>query len=392
MLGNHKLILDTHAEVYRELLPWADGEWWNLDDHEIVPGAIYVFCRESVNQWGERIKQLARNGTVKVVLDNAAEGSETMVNWVAIKDVADLIQEKKILLIGGGEMSPDWHYLCYEYFLPKILDFDENVETASRSDEIFTRKNKPYKFLFLNGRMRNHRKYLLERFRLSGLLDQCLWTSLDTSLGLVRKPSQGRWFQYDLHLTLEHKGENLMERPNGVHYLPAQYEAAPHRAQIGIQPTEHQPGTKWQLFNQTWGDAIIDGEAYRDTYFSLVTETVFNYPYSFRTEKIWKPIAVGHPFIAVANCGFYKDLHRMGFKTLGHVIDETFDSIDNNQDRIERIHDVVADLCQQDLDSFLAECYNVCKYNQEHYAEYRHRVPRELPEQFRQFIDRYFHE
>ena len=82
----------------------------------------------------------------------------------------------------------------------------------------------------------------------------------------------------------------------------------------------------------------------------------------------------------------------MGFKTFGHVIDETFDSIDNNQDRIERIHDVVADLCQQDLDSFLAECYNVCKYNQEHYAEYRHRVPRELPEQFRQFIDRYFHE
>ena len=392
MLGNHKLILDNHCEVYRELLPWADGEFWNLDQHTIVPGAIYIFCRESVNQWGERIKQLARDNTVKIIVDNAAEGSETLVNWVAIKDIANLIQEKKILLIAGGEMSPDWTYLCYEYFLPKILDFDENVETARRIDEIFSRITKPYKFLFLNGRMRNHRKYLLERFRLSGLLDQSLWTSLDTSLGLVRKPGQDRWFNDNLTLELEYNGENLMERPVGIHYLPAKYEAEPHRAQLGIEPTDCSPSTKRQLFNQTWGDAIIDGEAYRDTYFSLVTETVFNYPYSFRTEKIWKPIAVGHPFIAVANAGFYRDLHRLGFKTFGHVIDESFDSIDSNQARIERITQVVEDLCQQDLASFLAECYNVCKYNKEHYAEYRHRVPREFPDQFSQFITKHINE
>jgi hypothetical protein len=120
-----------------------------------------------------------------------------------------------------------------------------------------------------------------------------------------------------------------------------------------------------------------------------VTETVFNYPYSFRTEKIWKPVAVGHPFIAVANRGFYQDLHKLGFKTFGHVIDESFDTIDNSQDRIERIACVVEDLCQQDLASFLAECYNVCKYNQQHYTEFRHRVPGELPEQFNRFINQY---
>jgi hypothetical protein len=306
-----------------------------------------------------------------------------------MKEIADLARQGHILLIGGGEMASDWNYFCYEYFLPKILDFDENVETASRSDEIFDRINKPYKFLFLNGRMRNHRKYLLEQFRTSGLLDQALWTNLDTSLWLVQKPSQGRWMSSDLNLYLEHQGEDLMSTPIDIHYLPACYEAEPHRAQLGIVADPHRPSTKSRLFNNTWGDAIIDGEAYRDTYFSLVTETVFNYSYSFRTEKIWKPIAVGHPFIAVANRGFYQDLHRMGFRTFGHVIDESFDLIDNNQERIERIAQIVQDLCQQDLDAFLTECYNVCKYNQQHYAEYRHRVPREFPEQFRQFIDQY---
>lgn len=392
MLGNRKLIVDEHSEVYRELSPWIDGEFWSLDQHEIVPGAIYIFCRDTINQWSHKIKDLALNGNITVVVENAAEGSETLVNWCAMRELADLIQQGHILLLGGGEMASEWNYLCYEYFLPKILDFDENVDTANRSDEIFNRPNKPYKFLFLNGRMRNHRKYLLERFRLSGLLDQTLWTNLDTSLWLVQKPSQGRFIPVDLHLHLTHLSENLMERPIDIHYLPAEYEAELHRAQIGVRANEQQPSTKSRLFNNTWGDAIVDGSAYRDTYFSLVTETVFNYPHSFRTEKIWKPIAVGHPFIAVANAGFYRDLHNMGFRTFEHVIDETFDLIDNNQDRIERITQVVEDLCQQDLDAFLAECYNVCKYNQEHYAEYRHRVPREFPEQFQKFIEQYSHE
>ena len=392
MLDNRRLIVDNQSEVYRELIPWVDADFWNLEQHEIVPGAIYVFCRESVNKWGNEIKELAQAKTIIVVIDNAAEGSETLVNWCAIKNIADLVHEKKILLIGGGDMSSDWNCLPIEYFLPKILDFDENVETAYRSDEIFSRTNKPYKFLFLNGRMRNHRKYLLERFKLSGLLDQSLWTSLDTSLALVYNGGQYRWFQYDSNLTLAHNGEDLMLRPMGVHYLPPKYEAEPHRAQIGIQPTNRELSTKWKLFNQTWGDAIVDGEAYRDTYFSLVTETVFNYPYSFRTEKIWKPIAVGHPFIAVANYGFYRDLHKLGFKTFGHILDESFDLIDNNQQRIERIAQVVEDLCRSDLDSFLLECRDVCKYNQEHYAEYRHRVPREFPEQFRQYIKQNLHE
>lgn len=397
MLGDHKLILDAHSEVYRELLPWADGEFWNLDQHRIIPGAVYVFCRESVNQWAWLIRELAESGIVRVVVDNAAEGSETLVTWCAIKGLADLVQQGRIVLISGGDMGPRWKYLQYEYFLPKILDFDENVVTAQHSHQIFDHKEKPYKFLFLNGRLRSHRKYLLERFALSGLLDQALWTNLDTDLLLVRNANSGRWYEDDAPdstslIRLDYGVEDLMERPISVHYLPAQYEAWPHRKQLGVEPTEHQRNTKSQLFNHTWGDAIVDAAAYRDTYFSLVTETVFNYPYSFRTEKIWKPIAVGHPFIAVANRGFYRDLHRLGFRTFGHVIDESFDTIDRSQDRIERIATIVEDLCQQDLAGFLDQCQDVCKYNQQLYAETRHRVARDFPDQFRKFIDTHFHE
>ena len=391
MLGNRKLILDTHSEIYRELLPWADGEFWDLSQHTVVPGAIYIFCREQVNRFNYEIQELARSGQVTVVLDNAAEGSETLVTWCFVKGLINLIEEGRVLLIGGGDMDPArWPYMSYEYFLPKIFDFDENVATARGIDAFFQRHNKPYKFLFLNGRMRSHRKYLLERFQHNGLLEHSLWTNLDTDLVLIKNLPQTRWQNFNsmdmIKLECIQNGQDVMERPFAIHYLPAQYEVPEFRKYIGQESVGF---VKRQLFNNTWGDAVVDGSTYRDTYFSVVTETVFNYPYSFRTEKIWKPIAIGHPFIAVANHGFYRDLHRLGFKTFGHVIDESFDTIADSQTRIERIATVVEDLCQQDLASFINECYNVCKYNQELYAETRHRVPREFPEQFRQFIKKY---
>jgi hypothetical protein len=392
MLGNHKLILDTHSEVYRELLPWADGEFWDIRQHEIVPGAVYIMCREQVNNYNYEIQELARTGQVTVILDNAAEGSETLVTWCFVKGLINLVEEGRILLIGGGDMDPaKWPYMSYEYFLPKIFDFDENVAAGGRIDEYFAITDKPYKFLFLNGRMRSHRKYLLERFQTNNLLDQSLWTNLDTDLRLVTTLPQQRWQNFNnmnlIKLQFEHDGVDRMERPIDLHFLPKEYETPEFRNNIDQLPSA---GTvKFNLFNNTWGDAVVDGSAYRDTYFSLVTETVFNYPYSFRTEKIWKPVAVGHPWIAVANQGFYRDIRNLGFKTFGHVIDESFDLIDNSQDRIERIAQVVEDLCQQDLASFYKECYNVCKYNQELYTEMRHQVPRELPEQFHRFVNQY---
>ena len=393
MLGRHKLILDYHSELFPALRPYADGQFWNISKHTIVPDAVYVFCREHVNKYNHEIQQLAASGQVTVVIDNAAEGSETLATWCFTKGLIHLIEQRKILLVGGGDMDATmWPYMSYEYFLPKIFDFTENIATGAKIKEFFQIVDKPYKFLFLNGRQRSHRKYLLERFAMSGLLDQSLWTNLDTNLILVQSLPQARWQNFNniesIRIHLFDQGQDLMDRPIDLHYLPEAYEHRDFRKKIG-SPVDQSGFAKKLLFGNTWGDAVVDESAYRDTYFSLVTETVFNYPYSFRTEKIWKPIAVGHPFIAVANTGFYRDLRKLGFKTFGHLIDESFDTIENSQDRIERIAQVVENLCQQDLASFYKECYNICKYNQEHYVEYRQRVPREVPDQFLNFINQY---
>ena len=358
MLDNRKLILDTHSEIYSLIKPWADGIFWNLQQHidkdQVVPGAVYVIGREQIRLYGRQFRSLIETADIKAVFSNPHEGSETMLNHCHSYGIADLVLANKILLVGGGDMDATWPCLQYDSFLPKVLNYDQNLRAQQQYQEQYT-VNRPCKFLFLNGRARPHRKYLLER--LADLLDQAIWTNLDTGNGAIK-------------------------------LLDPQYEFADFDVNID---TAGQTFVKHQLFPpNVWGDVIMEARPYIDTYFSLVTETVHAYPYSFRTEKIWKPVAIGHPWIVAANRGFYQDLHRMGFQSFGHVIDESFDSIENNQDRLERVAEIVRDLCQQDLASFLKECYNVCKYNQQHLAQLRPQVQKQFPDRFRQFINERF--
>jgi len=143
------------------------------------------------------------------------------------------------------------------------------------------------------------------------------------------------------------------------------------------------------LFNNEWGEIYLEPSPYIDTYFSLVTETVYEYPYSFRTEKTAKVLAIGHPFIIAGSVGFYRDLRNLGFKTFDSVIDESFDLIENHQDRMNKIHDIVKDLCQQDLTSFLSACKDVCKYNQQHLQEIIPRIRSDFPQKFFNLISKY---
>lgn len=376
MLDNHKLVLDTFCEVYDLIKPWADAEFWNFAEHEIIPGAVYLIGRKQFIEHVNLIRSLVEQNTIKVILSNPHEGSETMIGTCCHIGINDLAQQKKIGIIAGGDMDPSYCSLTYDSFLPKLYDYKENIQQAQRVDEIYARTDKPYKFLFLNGRMRASRKYLIERFDLECLLEQSLWTSLDA----ISAPRRG--------IRLIHNGQDLMNTVRSARTLDPYYEV--DRYQTTANPQTSNTYVKFDLFDNEWGEIYLKAEPYIDTYFSLVTETVFEYPYSFRTEKIWKPIAIGHPFIVAANQGFYRDLHQLGFKTFGHVIDESFDAINDNQKRIERIVNVVKDLCQQDLASFLKDCYNTCKYNQQHLAEMRLKVRKDFPDQFQQYINERF--
>ena len=352
MLGNRKFVVDTHCEVYNMIKDRADDIFWNLEQHTPIAGAIYVVGREQMRLHNQHIRNLIDTAGIRVVFSNPHEGSETLKNHCYQYGIADLVLANKIILVGGGDMDASWPCLVYDSILPKILDYDENLMAMADYEQNFT-VNRPYKFLLLNGRARPHRTQLLAK--LADILDQGIWTNLDHAAG-------------------------------PVHLLDRKYECDHAVGNNAIPDTGL---VKYQLFDNRWGEVYLNEPLYQDTYFSIVTETVFEYPHSFRTEKIWKPIAIGHPWIAVANTGFYRALHQLGFQSFGTLIDESFDLIENNADRLSRISEVVRDLCQQDLASFLKECYNICKYNQQHLAELSPKVRAEFPIRFEQYINDY---
>jgi len=354
MLGNRKLIVDVFCEVKEFTEAFQDAKFYDFATEDIIPGAVYLISRQQFTANIEKIKELATSGTILPILGNPAEGSETMLRQIEGLGIVDLVRQGKIMLVVGGYIQKDIPSLYHENFLPKILDYTENLQ-AIQDYQTYYSTNRPYKFLFLNGRARPHRRQLLEK--LAPLLDSAIWSNLDNTYNTAIKLLDPK-YEFDFYQ------KNATSTYSGF--------------------------AKYELFNNEWGEIYLNYAPYSDTYFSLVTETVFDYPYSFRTEKIWKPIAIGHPFIVVSNAGYYRDLHQLGFQTFGHVVDESFDKIDNNQDRLNRVSQVVTDLCQQDLASFIKECYNVCKYNQQHLAEMQVKVRKEFPQRFEQYINERF--
>lgn len=340
--------LDACTELTEFLHPYADTLYYEFEHVPVAPGATYLIGREQLRLNSVRVRNMCEQ--CHIVFANPAEGSETLAWHLKKYGVEDLVLSGKIQLIGGGRMPPEYRCMLFEHFLTQPFRYEENKQACARTPEIFSSINKPYTFLCLNGRGRPHRYAIINQLDQLGLLDHALWTNLDDHLRPIR-------------------------------LLPPYYEVDRYQSN-----TVQSGYVKSQLFNNEWGEIYIKPEPYIDTYFSLVTETVYNYPWSLFSEKICKPLAIGHPWIAVANTGFYRDLRNLGFKTFDSLIDESFDSIDNNQDRMDRIVETVRNLCANNLLAFLAAAEPICKYNQQHLQQFAAQHMAALPERFFQYI------
>jgi hypothetical protein len=366
-----KIYIDARCEIEDLLTPIVLDVFEDFENQHIRPGAVYVLGRNTMIRSAAKIRDIVEKQIAHVVFSNPAEGATTMQGQFERFSVRDLIESGQIMILSGGDLPRQYRYIKFENFFYRIMNFDENIKCMQRTDEIFDKTVKPYKFLFLNGRMRPHRKWLLQSMRDAGLLEQSLYTNLHARNAPVR------------NLSYMHYGQDLLHNIEPVHYLPPEYEISTYQDRIGT-PCDS-IDVKHHLFKNEWGEAYIKPEPYIDTYFSIVTETVFFGTDSFRTEKIWKPIIMGHPWICAANDGFYTDLRNMGFRTFEHIIDESFDQIADPQLRIERISAIIKEICNNNMSEFLDKSRSICKYNQQHMLECFPKI-KQFPQQFIKFL------
>lgn len=90
---------------------------------------------------------------------------------------------------------------------------------------------------------------------------------------------------------------------------------------------------EWERYmNSQWFD---------DTVFSLVAETrttpIRSNTGTFISEKTFKPIAFKQPFVVAGTSGTLAYLKSQGFETYDHIIDESYDQIENEYSRLEFI-------------------------------------------------------
>lgn len=67
-------------------------------------------------------------------------------------------------------------------------------------------------------------------------------------------------------------------------------------------------------------------EWYNKTYYTMVVESTCDHG-TFITEKTFKPIMYGHPFIVLGNPGIMSQLESWGFMTFNNLFDQKYDSM-----------------------------------------------------------------
>jgi len=365
MLGPHKLIVDEWAEVWDLLKPYADDSFWQWPE-TFDNNAFYIVGRVVLKENWTAITELANRYPGRIVFSNPAEGSETVLLQLTRLRISDYVRDGRIGLLTSGDLEPGWDYCKTDCYFTNIVEYSENKQAALLA-ALKHKQHRPYDFLFLNGRLRPHRKYLIDGLHMRSLLDRALWTNLCSTVEL----------KFTSRLTT---GDT-----EPIRLLPPEYEierAVPNQGNLA-----NEGFVKHHLFGNTWGDAIVNYQCYTDTWFSLVSETIFDYPHTFRTEKIWKPVLMSHPFIVAANCGYYRDLRNAGFLTFNSIIDESFDLIDRPEDRLARIISVVDDICASGPDKFWTAAQDICKYNRQRLVEYNQEQRSQLPDNLKRYLD-----
>ena len=117
---------------------------------------------------------------------------------------------------------------------------------------------------------------------------------------------------------------------------------------------------------------LVVPEHFKQTFISVITETLTSDKTIFFSEKIYKSISIGHPFMVISSPGFLEELRRRGYQTFDRWVDESYDSLPDVNDRISVIIKELVRLSKlsvEELKTIREEMLPVLEHNQNKFAE-----------------------
>ena len=277
--------------------------------------------------------------------------------------------EKVILMTGSFDIMQEVERVRERYDRDAVkvelcLDFEDTARShyvvlreQGRWNPPKTMHNGPYKkkFLNFNRRWRLHRPTFVMMLKNAVILDEGFVSLAHSDCGT--KWDEDLWSTIvSMHQDFPHivsmaydMREELMQMPEL--YLD-QTDLVTNRAAIHITNAHN--------------------HLYEQSYFSLVSETNYytsheGYEASrFLSEKAWKPILFRHPFIMISTPGILSALRQIGYKTFEGVIDETYDTLQDDGLRLEAIIRETQRLCafdDQERQDFIEGCKPILDHN-----------------------------
>lgn len=125
----------------------------------------------------------------------------------------------------------------------------------------------------------------------------------------------------------------------------------------------------------------VNLDLYSQSYFHLVIETLFDVDSSggvFLTEKTYKCLKFGQPFIMIGPVGSLDLLRKQGYRVFDHVIDNQYDTISDSNKRWIAIKHTIGLLRNQDLHELYLKCYQDVLHNQNLFATHAHQSLQKL--------------
>ena len=262
-------------------------------------------------------------------------------------------------------------YCAIMNYLPVPLCFTNTFEASPAKEknqiEVF-HSTEPYrrkKILCLNMQPRAHRLVTVSELISRGLRDK-------TYLSFVKPQKDILSNLYEMKVFFPNLEEKVTQGINSI------------ADEFPINLTLNSNNDNMHILNES------DLELYKNSLFSLVNETLFHhnvdyvsefspmgglndipgrihcYPSTFHTEKTWKTIRAKHPFIITSVPYVLQGLRELGYKTFHPYIDESYDTIEDDETRVMAIMDEVERLCNMTDDEtreWLANVQPICDFN-----------------------------
>ena len=255
---------------------------------------------------------------------------------------------KRDVLVVSSNLNPNLRSWNKPYRLYQISHFSQDLwffnkskaegfEESKQLFEKYYRENnelpKEKRFLCLNRRWDNHRNFIAGYIQSQPQIRKDTWLSLGVgSKGICKRDGTfGMPTGFDVL-------DNVDVFRNSKHYE----EVADFWRSVGKDSPnvilDTDPSDPAILENKV----DLNDQLYRTAFVNLLTEThFFSRNIQFLSEKTFKSIYCLQPFILVSTAGTLEQLRRLGFRTFSNWWDESYDEIEEESPRLDKIIELV---------------------------------------------------